>query len=76
MAGFGYWSGRDVHVDPDVRLAYPGEGGLTLGFSAPVLQDGKAIAYVSHRTRFAVVEEVVTSTYAELQADESFWLRV
>ena len=36
---------EDLHVDPDVKASYPGDEGLTLGFSAPVYRDGKVVAY-------------------------------
>ena len=58
---------EDVHVDKDVKRAYPGDDGLTLGFSAPVYQDGKVIAYWSNRARFAVVEEIVAQAYQGLR---------
>ncbi|MBI3206324.1 MAG: HAMP domain-containing protein [Myxococcales bacterium] len=59
---------EDVHVDPDVKAAYPGDDGLTLGFSAPVRDvNGKVIAYWSNRARFSIAEEVVRSTYADMK---------
>jgi methyl-accepting chemotaxis protein len=59
---------EDVHVDPEVKAAYPDDAGLTLGFSAPVYEYGKVVAYWSNRTKFSLVEEVLRSTYAELKA--------
>jgi len=60
---------EDVHVDPDVKAAYPGDDGMTLGFSAPVRDaSGKVVAYWTNRTRFSVAEEVVKSTYADMKA--------
>lgn len=60
---------EDVHVDADVKSAYAGDDGMTLGFSAPVRDaSGKVVAYWSNRTRFSVAEEVVKSTYAEMKA--------
>ena len=59
---------EDLHVDQDVKAAYPDDDGLTLGFSAPVYQDGKVIAYWSNRTKFSLVEDMVKSAYAELKA--------
>ncbi|GIX47031.1 MAG: hypothetical protein KatS3mg131_1242 [Candidatus Tectimicrobiota bacterium] len=60
---------EDVHVDPDVKRAYPGDDGLTLGFSAPVYDDnGSVIAYWSNRTKFSLVEEIFRTTYAKLKA--------
>jgi HAMP domain-containing protein len=53
---------EDVHVDQDVKAAYPGDDGLALGFSAPVYQDGKVVAYWSNRTKFSLVEDIVKTT--------------
>ena len=43
---------EDLHVDPDVKAAYPGDDGLTLGFSSPVYRDGKIVAYWTNRAKF------------------------
>jgi methyl-accepting chemotaxis protein len=59
---------EDVHIDPDVKAVYPDADGLTLGFSAPVYEYGKVVAYWSNRTKFSVVEELFMSTYGELKA--------
>ncbi len=59
---------EDLHVDADVKTAYPGDDGLALGFSAPVYQDGKVIAYWTNRAKFSLVEDIVKATYAELKA--------
>ena len=58
---------EDLHVDQDVKAAYPDDDGLTISFSAPVYQDGKIIAYWSNRTKFSVVEDIVKSSYLELK---------
>jgi len=58
---------EDLHVDQDVKAAYPDDDGLTLAFSAPVYQDGKVIAYWSNRTKFSLVEDMVKSSYTELK---------
>jgi len=58
---------EDLHVDQDVKAAYPDDDGLSIAFSAPVYQDGKVIAYWSNRTKFSVVEEIVKSSYSELK---------
>jgi len=58
---------EDLHVDQDVKAAYPDDDGLTLAFSAPVYQDGKVIAYWSNRTKFLLVEDMVKSSYTELK---------
>jgi methyl-accepting chemotaxis protein len=53
---------EDLHVDPDVKAAYPGDDGLTLGFSAPVYRDGKIVAYWSNRAKFSLVEDILRAT--------------
>ncbi|MBC7838481.1 MAG: HAMP domain-containing protein [Nitrospiraceae bacterium] len=53
---------EDLHVDSDVKAAYPGDDGLTLGFSAPVYRDGKVVAYWSNRAKFSVVEDILRTT--------------
>ena len=58
---------EDLHVDQDVKAAYPDEDGLTIAFSAPVYQDGKVIGYWSNRTKFSVVEDIVKSSYTEMK---------
>jgi methyl-accepting chemotaxis protein len=50
---------EDLHVDLDVKAAYPGDDGLTLGFSAPVYRDGKVVAYWSNRAKFSLVEDIL-----------------
>lgn len=59
---------EDVHVDEDVKAAYPGDDGLTLGFSAPVFVDGEVVAYWSNRARFMLVEDIFAAAYSELKA--------
>ncbi len=61
---------EDVHIDQDVRAAYPGDDGLTLGFSAPVYQSGDVIGYWSNRAKFSLVEEIFQQTYQELKDAE------
>ena len=53
---------EDLHVDTDVKAAYPGDDGLTLGFSAPVYRDGKVVAYWSNRAKFSLVEDMLRVT--------------
>lgn len=60
---------EDIHVDPDVKAAYPGDDGLTIGFSAPVYQKGDLIGYWTNRAKFSLVEEIVQQTYRELRAE-------
>ncbi|MFN0073616.1 MAG: methyl-accepting chemotaxis protein [Chloroflexota bacterium] len=50
---------EDLHVDADVKAAYPGDEGLTLGFSAPVYRSGKVVAYWSNRVKFSLVEDIL-----------------
>ena len=50
---------EDLHVDQDVKAAYPGDDGLTLGFSAPVYRDGKVVAYWTNRAKFSLVEDIL-----------------
>ncbi|RPH75508.1 MAG: hypothetical protein EHM80_16110, partial [Nitrospiraceae bacterium] len=59
---------EDLHVDPDVKAAYPGDDGLTLGFSAPVYRDGKVVAYWTNRAKFSLVEDILRTTQQELKA--------
>lgn len=59
---------EDAHVDEDVRLAYPGAPGLTIGFSTPLRGlDGAIIGYWSNRLRFSSVEDVVAQAYRQAQ---------
>ncbi len=53
---------EDLHIDSDVKAAYPGDDGLTLGFSAPVYRDGKVVAYWTNRAKFSVVEDILRTT--------------
>lgn len=58
---------EDLHIDHDVKTAYASSDALTLGFSAPVYQDGKVIAYWSNRTKFSLVEEIFADAYQSLK---------
>ena len=58
---------EDLHVDEDVKRVYPGSGGLTIGFSAPVYQDSEIVAYWSNRANFALVGDFVQQAYLELE---------
>lgn len=60
---------EDLHIDKDVKGVYAGDSGLTLGFSAPVYENGKVIAYWSNRTKFSLVEDIFKTTYSELKAN-------
>jgi methyl-accepting chemotaxis protein len=59
---------EDLHVDPDVKAAYPGDDGLTLGFSAPVYRNGKVVAYWSNRAKFSLVEDMLRTTQQEMRS--------
>ncbi|MDA0691946.1 MAG: methyl-accepting chemotaxis protein [Nitrospinae bacterium] len=57
-----------VHVDQDVKGAYPGDEGLTLNFSAPVYDaDGKVIAVWNNYAKYSLVEDIVVSAYQKLK---------
>jgi len=61
---------EDLHIDKDVKNAYPENDALTLGFSAPVYnKDGQVIAYWSNRAEFSLVEEIYRQAYRELEHD-------
>jgi len=57
---------EDLHVDEEVKVVYPGDDGLTLGFSAPVYQSGQVIGYWTNRAKFSLVEEIVQRAYQAL----------
>ncbi len=59
---------EDVHVDEDVKAAYSGDDGLTIGFSAPVFHEGAVVGYWSNRAKFALVEDIVKTAYQEVSA--------
>lgn len=58
---------EDLHIDEDVKQAYQGDDGLTLGFSAPVYQGGDIIGFWSNRAKFSLVEEIVQTEYGQLE---------
>jgi len=58
---------EDLHIDEDVRTAYEGNDGLTIGFSAPVYESGDVIGYWTNRAKFSLVEEIFQHTYQELK---------
>ncbi|MBT6906871.1 MAG: cache domain-containing protein, partial [Gemmatimonadetes bacterium] len=59
---------EDLHIDADVKRVYPGDDGLTLGFSAPVRDEqGEVIAYWSNRTKFSLVEDIFCTAYDDLK---------
>ena len=58
---------EDMHIDEDVKAAYPGDDGLVVGFSTPVYADGDLIGYWSNRAKFSLIEEMIQSGYQELK---------
>ena len=59
---------EDPQFDTDVQKSYPGDDGLSIGFSAPVYSDGKVIGYWTNRAKFSLVEEIFNSAYAAAKA--------
>lgn len=58
---------EDLHLDSDVKTAYPKSEAMTLGFSAPVHDtDGKVIGYWSNRAKFSIVENIVKDSFYKL----------
>jgi hypothetical protein len=58
---------EDIYVDEDVKLAYAGDDGLTLGFSSPVYENGQVVAYWTNRAKSSLVESIIATAYAELK---------
>jgi uncharacterized protein YoxC len=55
---------EDIHIDELVKEAYPGNDGLSLGFSAPVRdENGNVIGVWTNRAFFSLVEEMVVASY-------------
>lgn len=59
---------EDIHVDADVKQAYPSDISLTVGFSAPVYIDGKVVAVWSNRACFSLVEDIIADAYTTLKS--------
>ena len=59
----------DVYIDDDVKVAHKGNNGMALGFSSPVYQNGKVIAYWNNRADFSLVEEIFMTAYDALEHD-------
>lgn len=59
---------EDIHVDEEVKAAYPGDTGLTIGFSAPFYLNGEVMGFWSNRAKFSMVEGIVQDAYQELKA--------
>jgi methyl-accepting chemotaxis protein len=59
---------EDLTADPLVKQVYGGEG-LTLGFSAPVKDEGgKVVAIWKNFAKWALVEDIIAATYEPLKA--------
>ncbi|MDT7041876.1 methyl-accepting chemotaxis protein [Candidatus Nitronereus thalassa] len=58
---------EDIHVDQDVKAIFPEDGGLTIGFSAPVYQGEDVIGYWTNRAKFRLVADIFEQTYPELK---------
>ncbi|MFQ5482338.1 MAG: methyl-accepting chemotaxis protein, partial [Nitrospinaceae bacterium] len=57
-----------LHVDAEVKRAYPGDDGLTLGFTAPVYDaDGSVMAVWHNHAKFSLVEDIFTDAYRRLK---------
>ncbi len=57
-----------LHADADVKTAYPGEDGMTVGFAAPVTDaKGDVVAIWHNYAKFSLVEEVFTAAYGKLK---------
>jgi len=59
---------EEPQYDKDVQQSYTGDDGLSIGFSAPVMQDGKVIGYWTNRAKFSLVEEIFNSAYSAAKA--------
>jgi len=59
---------EDLHIDEDVKAAYPGDTGLTIGFSAPFYMNGELMGFWTNRAKFSLVEGIVQDAYRELKA--------
>ncbi|MEZ5337616.1 MAG: methyl-accepting chemotaxis protein [bacterium] len=57
-----------LHIDDDVRQAYPDDDAMTIGYSSPVLDEaGNVMAVWSNRTRFSLVEDFFVVAYDDLE---------
>ena len=59
---------EDLHIDEDVKTVYPGDPGLTIGFSAPFYMNGELMGFWTNRAKFSLVEGIVQDAYRELKA--------
>ncbi len=74
VGGSGDFSGTVIvplHVNEDIKRAYPGDSGLTLGFAAPVYDaQGRVMAIWLNYAKFSLVEEVFLATYQDMKKKE------
>ena len=71
IGGFASISGTvidSLHVDKDVKKAYPGDEGLTLGFAAPVYDATDTVVAIWYNyAKFSLVEDIVVAAYQKLK---------
>ena len=54
-------------VDRDVEILFPEEGGLTVGLSVPVFDQGIVVGYGSLRMKFSKIEQFFREAYQNLK---------
>jgi hypothetical protein len=59
---------EDLHVDADVRAAYPGDDARTIGFTAPVYRDGRVVGCWRNAAKFSAMRAIVATAYDEMKA--------
>jgi hypothetical protein len=61
---------QDVHFDDDVKKVH-GNDGLVVGFAAAIRDDqGRTIGVWHNRARFALVEDIIRSAYADMKRQQ------
>lgn len=58
---------KDAYVDENWKKINPQEGGLTIAFAAPVVRDGKPIAFWLNHIRYSLIEEIAKTEYHALK---------
>lgn len=58
---------EDVAVDRDVKMVFPRESGLTIGFSVPLYDHGEVMGYWTQRLKYSMVELIVQQAYKDLK---------
>ncbi|MFQ5451915.1 MAG: HAMP domain-containing protein, partial [Nitrospinaceae bacterium] len=57
-----------LHIDGEVKQAYPGDDGLTVGFAAPVYDAaGNVLAIWHNYAKFSLVEDIFAAAYQGLK---------